>query len=175
MSRGSPTCPRRRPLPARVAALAAGGLLAGCGGSSLGDRREPPPDPPPPEIAAFAVDCDVDSASWTLTARATAWSGGGVAVLSRDLQYVEEHLVRVAESAPDGSRDDLELVLGIVGDWRAQTPGSSTVFTCAQAPSVVFTLRAIDGAAADCALYGDQAEQIASLPEVDCPSGEAPG
>jgi hypothetical protein len=162
MSRGSRRLPRADRL--GLAAL----FLGACSGSGLSGKPKRAPDPPPPQIAVFAFDCDIDAGIWTLTAEATAWTGGGVAVLTRDLQYVEEHAVTATASAPDGTREDLELVLGIVSDWRAQAAGRSTVFTCAQEPTLGFTLLGIDGEAADCRLVGPLAAQVAELPDVAC-------
>jgi hypothetical protein len=161
MSRGSPRLRR-----AELAFLAL--ALSACSSSGLSRKPKPPPDPPPPEIAALSFDCDVDAGNWTLTVEATAWTGGGVAVLTRDLQYVEEHAVNATASAPDGLGEDLALVLSIVSDWRAQADGRSTVFTCAQAPTLGFTLLGLDGEAAECWLEGALAAQVAGLLDAGC-------
>jgi hypothetical protein len=134
-----------------------------------GPYGEHPPglDIPPPTIDAFSVDCNVDDGVWRLAATATSWTGGGVALWSEDLVYVERHVVTVAESEPDAAGESLLLALAIVSDWRAQAANVSTVFTCADVPNVSFTLYDVDGQPADCRLVGPDAEALASLPDAD--------
>ena len=132
-----------------------------------GPYGEHPPalEIPTPEIAAFAVECDLESGVWKLEASATSWTGGGSALWSEDLVYVEQHVVNAVSIAPDAAGEELLLTLAIVNDWRAQTPGTSTVFTCADAPNVAFTLFDVDGEPVDCRVVGPDAEAIAALPE----------
>ncbi|MEZ4238606.1 MAG: hypothetical protein R3F59_21140 [Myxococcota bacterium] len=156
MSRGSPG-------PSWASLL----LLAGCGPGFLAGSH-PQVVLAPPTIASFRWDCDLDAGTWTLTAEATSWTGGGEAVITRDLTYVELHDVRATESAPDGSAETLQLVLSIVSDWRAQASGRSTVFTCGQDPTVAFTLLDTSGEPVDCVVEGPVAERLAKRPEVQC-------
>jgi hypothetical protein len=139
--------------------------LLGCVAPGPYGEHPPPVEIGAPVIESFSVACDVDAGLWTLDAIATTWTGGGNALWSEDLVYVEAHAVPVAESAPDAGPDELVLVLAIVNDWRAQAPNSSTVFTCADDPNVVFTLYDVDGGAADCVVIGPDAAALAELPE----------
>lgn len=145
-------------------ALSAGCPLPG----PYGQPPEPRPPLPTPQIASFSVDCNVDAGTWSLVAESTAPTGGGVALFSSDLEYIEQHAVLVSASEPDGSGDTLQLTLVIVSDWRTQLSGRSTVFTCADAPTVAFNLLDTDGQTIDCRLEGPLAEALAELPDTDC-------
>lgn len=118
-----------------------------------------------PEIASFALDCDLEAGLWRLEVSATSWTGGGSALWSEDLVYVEQHVVNAISSEPLAAGEELLLTLAIVNDWRAQTPGVSTVFTCADDPNVAFTLLDVNGDPADCRIVGPDAGELAALPE----------
>lgn len=133
----------------------------------FGEHPPAPDELGTPAIDTFTVDCDVDVGVWRLDATATTWTGGGSALWSEDLVYIEKHAVTVAESEPDGGGEVLALTLAIVNDWRAQTPNSSTVFTCADTPNVVFTLYDVNGDSADCRIVGPDAEALAALPDAE--------
>ncbi|MEQ1502000.1 MAG: hypothetical protein ABMB14_07200 [Myxococcota bacterium] len=175
MSPGSPSW--RRP-DRRIGAWAGAWAGAWVGACAVGLGCAPPAlnDPPTPvaphtpAITAFAVDCDLDAGSWSVAVEADGFTGGGVTFWTTDLVYLERHVVNVVASAPDGSRDELLLGLGIVSDWRDQTPNASTVFTCADAPTVSFGLLDADGAVVECRATGALAAEIGSLPGLGCPS-----
>lgn len=143
--------------------------LGGCPQPGPFGHPPPPPAPiPTPSIASFDVDCDVDAGAWTVDVEATAWTGGGVSLWSTDLVYLERHVVLGQASAEDGSSETLGLTLGIVSDWRRQTANVSTVFTCADEPSIAFSLLDVDGAIVDCRFVGPLADALAALPSVHC-------
>ncbi len=111
----------------------------------------------PPALVELAWSCDADDEEWLLTATADAWSGGGALYLTVDGDYIEAHGVRSAEAAADGTSDELELELGIEADWREVSPGSSTAFTCGDAPSALFLLYDLEGDASDCLIIEEPA------------------
>jgi hypothetical protein len=111
--------------------------------------------PPPPEIAEFSVKCKTDGDKWVLDVSATAWTGGGALLMSEDGVYVEAHPVLVETTTVDGSGETLALDLAIVSDWRTQNNGSSTVFTCGDAPALAFTLYDLAGDPAACVWMDD--------------------
>lgn len=132
-----------------------------------------PPFIPTPAVADLSLDCDPDRGQWALLAAATSWTGGGRSFWTRDLQYIEQHTVLAVASPPEPTGDELELELSIVSDWREQTPGVSTVFTCGDEPSVAFTLLDVDNRVVDCRVSGALASELEAMvqeqaPEVGC-------
>ena len=69
-------------------------------------------------------------------------------------------------SAPEPVGEDLLLVIDIVSDWRLALPGKSTIFTCADDPTVAFNLLDIEGEVVDCRITGPLAESLAE--DLDC-------
>ncbi len=124
---------------------------------SVGDSAEPVVVPASPSLASFDLSCDADVGVWTLQATTDAWSGGAVSHWSVDGAYVETHRPIALSYAEDGSSETLELVLAMVSDWREQSSGASTAFTCAAGPQVLFVLNDLGGVAADCLVVGEPA------------------
>jgi hypothetical protein len=156
-----------------VAALVAlvGPLGAGCPAPGpFGEANEPPEPLEVPAIASFSATCDVDAAMWTVTAELTSWSGGAVTDWSGDLVYIERHAVLAVASAPDGTGETLLLELPIVGDWRMQAANQSTIFTCADAPSIAFALLALGGGVVECRTIGELGDALAASPTLGCPA-----
>jgi hypothetical protein len=127
-----------------------------------------PVEVPPPALLSFSLDCDADAGRWTLLATADSWTGGGISAWSQDLEYIEQHDVVVVASAPTPTEDELKLELTIVSDWRLQDEDSSTLFTCADTPNVVFTLLDVEDEPADCRVTGPLAAELSA--QLSCPA-----
>lgn len=152
---------------ARLGALLLGGCVTP---GPFGDHGAPPEDIVAPTLSGWSIDCEVDAGVWSLAFDATSWTGGAVTVWTNDLVYIERHAVLATASAPDGTSEHLAATLPIVKDWRDQAPNVSTVFTCADAPSIALTLLDVDGAIVDCRFVGPLADDLAALPSVHCPA-----
>jgi hypothetical protein len=117
-------------------------------------RPGAPAPVPTPALVSSSLDCDADASRWTLLATADSWTGGGLSAWSQDLVYIEQHDVVAVASAPTPTEEELRLELGIVSDWRAQDDDSSTIFTCADTPIVVFTLLSLEQEPVECWVTG---------------------
>jgi hypothetical protein len=112
---------------------------------------------------------------WQLDATATSWTGGGELWWSIDGAYVEDHVVRSREAAPDGSRDELRAVLAVESDWRDVTFGTSTAFACTDTPALRFVVYAANSDTAavvtDCVFDGDPSvwDEQPDVPACDDP------
>ena len=122
-----------------------------------------------PELSALSLSCDAAAESWSLSATATAWTGGGALWVTRDQSYVERHGVPSVSAASDGSKDTLKLTLAIVADWRYASSGSSTAFRCPDEPalSFLFVIYSTDGSTKpDCRVWGAAPEGWTEVPDV---------
>ena len=128
-------------------------LAAAC--AMPGPYGRPPPEPElaSPRIASYALDCDLDAETWTLSVEATSWSGGGKSYWTVDGAYVEEHVVDAISYEPDGTGESLLAEIGVVADWRLLGP-RSTAFTCGDDPDVLFRLWDLEGEPVDCRTSG---------------------
>lgn len=146
-----------------VAVTAAGGLLflgpGACGPPTWPEHNGTSIPDGPPAITAFELLCDLESEEWELTVEADAWTGGGDLYLTVDGIYVEAHGVDSDSAAADGSADELELELDMVGDWREVNEGSSTVFTCGAEADALFVLYDLEGEPTDCRAAGPDADR----------------
>ena len=131
------------------------------------------PDLPPPTIADLALACDVGANRWHLTLEASSWAGNAVSWWTEDGAYIEKHRLPSVAFAEDGSAETFDLSLGIVSDWRSQSDGSSTAFTCARDVDVLVTLEDLDGNRVDCATRGPDPARWADID--DTPSCDDPG
>lgn len=116
-------------------------LLLGGGCVPSPAPGSPPVDPldgPAPRLVSVALACDVDTATWTATLEADAWTGGGVLYMGLDADTLEEHRMRSVEASAEGDADLLEMTLSIVADWRDAAPGGSTRWRCADEPDLSF-------------------------------------
>ncbi len=110
----------------------------------------------PTALESVEVDCDLDNAKWSFDVTTAGWSGGGEVLMSRDGDYLEIHHMPSVEATRDGTADRLSLTLSVLADWRDVTPGSSTIFNCAE-PGLAGLLRVFhrDGEeVAGCAAFG---------------------
>ena len=83
-----------------------------------------------PEITDFIFECDPEANLWTFTLTADAWTGNALLWL-RDEEGAQEEHPLISQGAPrDGSSDNLEIELVIVGDWRDVKRGKSTRWPC---------------------------------------------
>lgn len=130
------------------------------------DPGDPPPTipPDPPEITAFEVACKADADRWVVTVDTARWTGGGALWMTTGGAWFEEHALRSTKAASDGSIDHLEAKLPIVPDWRDASPGSSTAFTCAEAPGWLLVVFDRAGAPADCRV-DDPDGVLATVPD----------
>ena len=132
-------------------------FLAGCVASpSAPPGADPPPDVP--TILEAAESCDPVYARWNFSAEADAWTGNGQVLLSTDGRYLEVHPLDSKTAAGDGSSDRLALSLGVVGDWRYVSLGTTTVFNCLE-PGLAGILRIFEQngeTEADCRFFGEQ-------------------
>ena len=142
----------------RLALAATGGVLfsalAGCGPPGWPDHNGSSVQTGPPAITEFELVCDLEGEAWALTVAADAWSGGGQLFLTVDAAYVEAHGVDSVSVAADGSADELELELNMVGDWREVDEGATTVFSCAAGAAALFVLYDLDDEPSDCRAAG---------------------
>lgn len=89
-----------------------------------------PPSFSDPEITDFVVECEPEEDRWTFTLTTNAWTGNALLWL-RDQQGAQEEHPLISQGAPrDGSSDNLEIELTIVGDWRDAERGKSTRWPC---------------------------------------------
>ena len=96
----------------------------------------------PPHITAAEVACDPQDAIWRFGVDTDAWTGNGRLIWSTDGRYIEYHDIDSVVSAPDGTSDQLELVLGVVADRAFVIPDSTTFFNCAE-PGLSAVLRVL--------------------------------
>lgn len=148
--------------------------LIACLAPGAGSEDVLDPDLETPVITSFSWGCDVEDNAWSLQVVASAWTGGGDLWLTTDGLYVEKHRVRSRQVAPDGTRDELGVDLSIAADWRDVSLGSSTVFRCADVPSLRFVLDAPSGAVVDCRNEGN-AVWPEDAPLCDSPIGDTGG
>lgn len=94
--------------------------------------------------------------------------------MTTDGLYAEKHRVRSRQVAADGARDELGVDLSIAADWRDVSLGSSTVFRCADAPSLRFVVYSPDATSADCRTQGN-AVWPEDTPLCDSPIGDTGG
>lgn len=153
----------------RAPALAALPLAAACAAPIDGvgvheiERR-------PPMITSAELHCDPDAGRWVLTIETDAWASAAITHWTTDAVYVERHRANSVSAAPDGSRDELLLDLGIVPDWRAATPNISTAFACTSDPDVVAYALDLDNVPTDCRAWGPHPGVWAVVPgTVPCP------
>lgn len=142
-------------------------MLVGCLPRGRADTDDADPMIVPVTITSLDVTCDLDDATWTIAVAATGWSGGAQLYWTADGDWVESHYVRSVSQAPDGSTDQLELDLDIVGDWREQASGSSTAIHCTDDPGLRLFLFELDGDVADC-LELDAAGKLAGTDVAGC-------
>lgn len=91
-----------------------------------------PPSFSDPKITDFTIECVPEEDLWTFTLATDAWTGNALIWL-QDEQGVQEEHPLISQGAPrDGSSDNLEIELAIVGDWRDAKRGKSTRWSCVQ-------------------------------------------
>lgn len=89
-----------------------------------------PPSFADPEITDFVIECTEEEDLWTFTLTTDAWTGNALLWLQDEDGAQEEHPL-ISQGAPrDGSSDNLETELTIVGDWRDAQRGKSTRWPC---------------------------------------------
>lgn len=114
-----------------------------------------------PTITSTTVECDVDTAEWTITVGTDAWTGNGTLYLSADGAYIEQHTLPSTSAPADGSADTLERNLSIVATWRDAVANSSTAFGCATPDLAgIANVTSRDGSAVtDCVAFGVEPER----------------
>jgi hypothetical protein len=94
------------------------------------DGSYTPPSLLPPSITDVSVLCEEEE--WTFTLSTDAWTGNALLWLRDEDGEQEEHPL-ISQGAPrDGSSDELETELFVVGDWRDAQRGKSTRWPCTE-------------------------------------------
>lgn len=114
----------------------------------------------PPELEDVALTCLPDEEVWELEVTATSWTSGGILSWTVDGDWLEQHVVRSVEAAPDGTSDRLRIRLAMVIDPAYQAPASSTLFRCPDLPTAQFDVYDLDGNRTDCLRWGPQPELL---------------
>lgn len=133
-------------------------LLLACPGLQS-DTGVLDPEARDPLFTELSIVCDGAAGTWTITADADAWTGGGTLTLSADGDYVEAHPVNSTDAALDGTSDHLAGSLSVAADFRDVNEGSSTWFNCGtpqlQGLFVLYSRDAVQQT--DCRRFGDDA------------------
>ena len=141
-------------------------LALGCAPRDIPAAADETVSDQPPDIEALSLECDVDSAEWSLSAQTSGWSGGGTLWMARDAASYEAHAVYSESAAADGTSDQLGLDLSIVGDWKDAVSGSSTVYFCSDEAELSFLFTVLDRAGEavwDCRTWGAQPDLWAGV------------
>ncbi len=109
----------------------------------------------------FELTCDRDAERWVFTAQTDAWTAGIAWWWTADGEWIEAHLARSVEAAPDGTADEVRAELDIVSSRQDVSSGSSTAFVCADELSAVFEVRALDNeTVTDCFIWGSEPQLL---------------
>jgi len=81
-------------------------------------------------IQDVAWGCSAEKGTWTVEVSTQGWTGGGLISMSDDGYRFESHQLLTLRAAPDGTWEELRVVLDIEADPAMAVPGKSTAYLC---------------------------------------------
>ncbi len=82
------------------------------------------------QIQDVAWGCSAEQGTWTVEVSTQGWTSGGLVSMSDDGYRFESHQLLTLRAAPDGSWEELRVVLDIESDPSLADPDKSTAYLC---------------------------------------------